>query len=94
MERSRIWENFIFHIFKLSRDEIDREGIMENIKTLAKIELNGRQIRNTMMTARQLALFRKERMSYSHLKSVIEVAGQFDSYLKELHGDVKEDWVR
>lgn len=94
MERSLIWENFIFHIFKLSPDEIDREGMMDNIKALAKVELNGRQIRNTMTTARQLALFRKERMSYSHLKSVIEVAGDFDSYLKDLYGGVKEDWIK
>jgi len=94
MERSQLWENFICRIFKFLPDEIDRKGIVDNINALAEIELNGREIRNTLTTARQLALFRKERMSYSHLKSVIETAVQFNSYLKELHGDVMEDWVR
>jgi hypothetical protein len=51
---------------------------------LAGIELNGREIRNVVSTARQLAMFRKVPMGYEHLKTVIGEAEKFDMYLLDL----------
>ncbi|PHH90782.1 hypothetical protein CDD83_2673 [Cordyceps sp. RAO-2017] len=65
---------------------IDADEIRSNIGELAKAELNGRQIRNAVSTARQLAMFRDEPMRYEHLKIVIEETAKFDSYLKEVTG--------
>jgi hypothetical protein len=55
--------------------------------------MNGRQIRNTITTARQLAMFKETRMNYEHLKHVIEVAGKFERYLFELHEEVDDNQI-
>jgi hypothetical protein len=55
--------------------------------------MNGRQIRNAITTARQLAMYKKAQMNYEHLKHVIEVAGKFDRYLFELHEEVDDNQI-
>lgn len=64
------------------------------IRELAKEELNGRQIRNIITTARQLATFRNEQMKYQYLKHVIEVSSQFDKYLEKVQGLSDDDFAR
>lgn len=49
---------------------------------LARHDLNGRQIKNTVSTAQALALNKGERLGMSHLKQVLEVAISFDRDLK------------
>jgi hypothetical protein len=44
--------------------------------------MNGRQIRNAITTARQLAQFDGKRFSFAQLKHVIGIAGRFEGYLK------------
>ena len=46
--------------------------------------MNGRQIRNTITTARQLAKHGRERVKYEHLVHVMEVSNKFDKYLLEV----------
>jgi hypothetical protein len=58
--------------------------IREKLPELAKTELNGREIRNAVSTARQLAMFKGVPMGYAHLESVIGEAKKFDKYLLEL----------
>ena len=57
--------------------------------------MNGRQIRNALTTARQLALYKKANMDYGHLKHVINVAGKFDRYLLQVkEGTTDDQWAR
>jgi hypothetical protein len=56
--------------------------------------LNGRQIRNFVWTARELAKYRKERLEYTHLEQVIEIANEFEEYLENTQGHTDEVYAR
>jgi len=74
---------------------MDLEDIRKHIDDLAKSPMNGRQIRNCITTARQLARFKQKPMDYETLKHVIKVSQRFDDYLNEVHdGADDEDWAR
>jgi hypothetical protein len=74
---------------------VDRGIKVEEVKAklplLAEAQLNGREIRNAISTARQLAMFRKEKMGYEHLKVVIAEAKKFEDYLLELNDGFSPD---
>lgn len=72
---------------------IDFEEIDDYISDLAEIDMNGRQIRNAITTARQLAKFRNEKMRYRHLRHVIKVSSKFDKYLLDVHEGVPDDEI-
>lgn len=72
---------------------VDTVNLRKYLNDLAHQEMNGRQIRNAITTARQLALYKREMMDYNHLKHVIEVAGKFDRYLFELHEQVDDNQI-
>ncbi|KAK0609206.1 ATP-dependent zinc metalloprotease FtsH [Lasiodiplodia hormozganensis] len=84
-QRDRIWNTFIKRLEELN-EPIETMNIYANIEKLSEKPLNGRQIRNAITTARQLALFEKSKLNFSHLQESIRVSGQFDEYLHELHG--------
>jgi len=65
---------------------IDFDDIECYLEELAAFEMNGRQIRNAITTARQLAKFQKKSMMYEHLKHAITVADKFNAYLKKVQG--------
>jgi SpoVK/Ycf46/Vps4 family AAA+-type ATPase len=100
-QRRQIWENFAMRLEALQHEEgkdggegkerIDSRAILEGVGDLAKHEMNGRQIRNAITTARQLALFKKERLGVKHLEHSIKVSRKFDEYLEEVHEQVKDD---
>ncbi|KAL3293147.1 AAA family ATPase [Colletotrichum asianum] len=76
----------IFKIF------IERVRVMEKIdlmpfteedyNDLAKHDLNGRQIKNTIGTAQALAVNRGEALSMAHIRQVLDVQNSFDIHLK------------
>jgi SpoVK/Ycf46/Vps4 family AAA+-type ATPase len=72
---------------------IDFDNIENHYEALADYELNGRQIRNAITTARQLAKFKGQLMRFSHLKHVIKVAGKFEKYLKDVHEGLSDDEI-
>jgi SpoVK/Ycf46/Vps4 family AAA+-type ATPase len=72
---------------------IDFEDVECYLSELAKIEMNGRQIRNAITTARQLAKFKKVPMNYGHLKHVIKVSSKFDSYLNTVREGLSDDQI-
>jgi SpoVK/Ycf46/Vps4 family AAA+-type ATPase len=72
---------------------IDFDDVECYFDELADYELNGRQIRNVITTARQLATFRDERMSYKHLTHVINVSSKFDKYLKTVQEGYSDDQI-
>jgi SpoVK/Ycf46/Vps4 family AAA+-type ATPase len=90
--RWEIWMNFIRSLRDLP--DVNYTQLKEKIDVLARHKLNGRQIRNTMNTARQLASFRKEKLEYSHYDQAIEVTNEFEEYVVRAHGHSDEEWAR
>jgi hypothetical protein len=70
------------------------EDILDHIDELSKEVMNGREIRNAITIARQLAQFREERFQYSHLKHAINVGNRFGKYLKDLRMDFTDDMIK
>ena len=70
------------------------EGIRANLSSLARPELNGREIRNAISTARQLAMYRREKLGYDHLCRVIDEVEQFDTYLKKVRRGFSMDQIQ
>ncbi|KAI1767469.1 hypothetical protein GGR53DRAFT_463371 [Hypoxylon sp. FL1150] len=54
----------------------------------------GRQIRDALMTARQLARNRKERLDWDHLGHVIKAPAVLNKYRKAVKGRSDEAWAR
>ncbi|KAF9773311.1 hypothetical protein IL306_008916 [Fusarium sp. DS 682] len=94
-QRLQIWENFFTRLRRLEKEAFTRysgfsyganvDEMLGKLNELAEANLNGRQIRNAVSTARQLARYQKEPLSYKHLTVVINEAKKFDEYLLELN---------
>jgi SpoVK/Ycf46/Vps4 family AAA+-type ATPase len=91
--RRKIWRNFMNRLKNMEEPKIDFEDIADHIDDLAKEDMNGRQIRNAITTARQLAQYKGKDFCYAHLKHVIGVAGKFDKYLKTVHEGFSDDEI-
>ena len=57
---------------------VDYDYLNDHVDELAEEDMNGRQIRNAITTARQLAHFSGKMFSFAQLKHVIGVAGRFE----------------
>lgn len=109
-QRLQIWNNFLERLQRLEQEKLKNVGrmspgpdlgygikfkeIRNEIEVLAKAELNGRQIRNAISTARELAAYQREPMGYEHLKIVIKEAEKFDEYLLELNENYTADEIQ
>lgn len=96
--RLQIWKNFIEHVEGLTNSRTASLGIRsreikDKLPELAKKALNGREIRNAVSTARQLAMFGNEAMGYRHLETVISEMEKFDEYATELKGGLSDDVI-
>ena len=67
-DRRTIWENFIRRLHKVEETGIDLDDIHKNIDDLARNDLNGRQIRNAITSARQFARYQKKELNYADLQ--------------------------
>jgi len=99
--RRRIWQNFFDMLQTDSTGSIDGDGedvdmgdLMTHMAELVSHEMNGRQIRNVFTTARQLAVFKKETLAWEHLSQALKCVGDFNKYLRRLHGHSEEQWAR
>ncbi|PYI09863.1 P-loop containing nucleoside triphosphate hydrolase protein [Aspergillus sclerotiicarbonarius CBS 121057] len=92
-QRHKIWWNLINRLKRLQQPGIDFEDIECYIGELAEQEMNGRQIRNAITTARQLAKFKGRNMSHVELKHVIYVGGRFDKYRFYLDTGMTDDQI-
>lgn len=81
-QRLQIWSNFI----ESMESEVNIRGIRKMYTILSMAHLNGRQIRNTIKTARQLALSKKEVMGYTHLQETIKISNEFEDYIQQAMG--------
>lgn len=70
---------------------VNTKEISDHITALAKRELNGRQIRNIISTARKLATYRNQPLCYEHLQKVIDEADKFEKYIVDLHRGIPDD---
>ncbi|KAJ5209578.1 hypothetical protein N7449_003957 [Penicillium cf. viridicatum] len=84
-QRRSIWQTFIKRLDGFDEEAVDVENLMGSLDVLQKEKLNGRQIRNAITTARQYAKWKREVLTYHHLKDVIEVSARFDDYLENIH---------
>ncbi|KAF2112712.1 hypothetical protein BDV96DRAFT_580284 [Lophiotrema nucula] len=83
--REQVWENFIKRLEGFRSEDIDISDLRDHLKELGEYKMNGRQIRNVVTTARQLAMFKKEPLDFNRMKHVIKVTGQFDKYLLKVN---------
>ncbi|KAL3419660.1 AAA family ATPase [Phlyctema vagabunda] len=90
-QRSKIWSQFIRRLAEIESGSVDTVNLAEHVDELAKLEMNGREIRNALTTARQLAAYKKAKMNFEHLKHVIKVAGKFERYLQEVMDGITDD---
>ncbi|KAI9162830.1 ATPase family AAA domain-containing protein [Paramyrothecium foliicola] len=86
-QRQSIWVNFIKHLHNSGGCEMDFADLQLHIEALSKEKMNGRQIRNAITTARQLADFKGLKLSYKIIKEVIDIAAKFDHYLQAVKQD-------
>ncbi|KAK0761359.1 hypothetical protein N5P37_006309 [Trichoderma harzianum] len=73
---------------------INIDEIKDKLEELADESMNGRQIRNTISTARQLAMYQRKKLSYEHIQAVIDEANKFDEYLLELNKGYSADEIQ
>ena len=79
----------------LGSDEKTKQDELEDqLKTLGREAMNGRQIRNVINTARQLARYRKEALAYSHIYQALEVAREFEQYVTATRGHTDEEFAK
>lgn len=108
-QRHKIWENFIQRLETLETSKttitssskrttssfgFDFEDIRAHISELSERNLNGREIRNAISTARQLAMYKGEPMKYNHLERVIKETSKFEHYITELNKGFSSDEIR
>ncbi|RDW78394.1 p-loop containing nucleoside triphosphate hydrolase-25 [Coleophoma crateriformis] len=67
--RSQVWKNFLDRGVRHELGE-------EEIATLAKVEINGRQIKNILKTSQLLARHKDMPLRFEHLKTVLGVEGR------------------
>lgn len=73
--RKRIWKNFLT---KFDEDvEMDEEGY----DALAEADINGRQIKNVIRTAKSLAQFHGQTLNQEKLEQVIDIQMEFEQEL-------------
>ncbi|KAK1516996.1 uncharacterized protein CCOS01_12545 [Colletotrichum costaricense] len=94
MSRKAIWQNFFDMIEESTDEDANMPELQRRLDQLASEEMNGRQIRNALLTARQLAKHRKERLDWEHLSQVIKTSAAFNKYLKAVRGHTDEQWAR
>ncbi|KAK1046578.1 hypothetical protein LTR74_017919 [Friedmanniomyces endolithicus] len=84
-QRKKIWTNFLNRLSSVE-EQMELPQIQARLDELARIPINGREIRNTLNTARQLARFQGIPLNYSHLQKVLGVSREFEDYIKEVKG--------
>ena len=83
-QRNQIWINSFKHLHISNACDMDYDDIMWHIGDLAKHQLNGREIRNVITTARSLSKHKNAKLNYKYLNQVISVTREFDQYLLEV----------
>lgn len=83
--RKKVWQNFL-DMLEEDGERVDFDGIKRHLDDLAAKDLNGRQIRNVLTTARQLAISKFERLDWKCLAQALSVSSDFTAYSKRTQG--------
>ena len=83
-ERKQIWQNLFAHLRSMDSNNIDFGDIESHVSELAEYEINGREVRSAISTARKLARFKGEKMGFVHLDQALKMMGRFDAYFKKI----------
>ncbi|MCJ1394413.1 hypothetical protein MMC18_007291 [Xylographa bjoerkii] len=90
--RRKIWHNFL-EMLEEDNENVDFKELHSHLDELAGHELNGRQIRNALTTARQLAIYKKEQLEWGHLEHALSLSTEFNDYLKRVQGHTDDQWA-
>lgn len=85
-QRKKVWQNFINRLEKVAGSTVDTDDLHENVDKLSEVN-----IRNAMTTARQLAMFKKQRMDFEILNYIIGVSQKFDKYLSQVNEGMTDE---
>lgn len=91
--RKKIWQNF-FDMLAEDKEDVDLAELGEHLEELSKREMNGREIRNALTSARQLAAYKRVTLQWKHLQETLSIGKVFVDYLSDVHGHADEDWAR
>lgn len=91
--RKKIWTNFI-EMLEEDEEDVNFDELHLHLDELAACNLNGRQIRNTLTTARELAMFKVERLDWQHIQQALKVSTDFSNYLQNMHGHTDDENAR
>ena len=98
-QRRQIWKIFVKRLEGFEKKDpannelVDTENLRDHIDVLSDYNMNGRQIRNAVTTARQLAVHKKEKMNFKHVNHVIKVAQKFERYILDVHEGTSDDQI-
>ncbi|ETS76758.1 hypothetical protein PFICI_12145 [Pestalotiopsis fici W106-1] len=90
-ERKKVWRNFFKTLREVQDQDVNYDDLDDHLDDLAEFDLNGREIRNAISTASELALFRKQQLKYHHLRHVIRIGAEFEKYLDKTRGETAEE---
>lgn len=93
-ERQKIWRNFLTRVRDMPTSDMDYDDITDHLEALAEYKLNGREIRNVVTTARQLARFEGGQLRYTHVKDALDVTCKFGDYLTTLFKKTPEQRLK
>jgi AAA+ superfamily predicted ATPase len=88
--RHKIWLNFL-RILQDKKVDTDHADLLDAARNLAERPFNGRQIRNLLWTAAQVAKYRRETLNAGHLETVVDISEEFEDYLRKTHGQTTEE---
>ena len=88
--RRRIWNDFLSSAFD-SEDDPHYRLVKSQLDMLIHYDLNGRQIRNIVNTAKQLAQFKQQALSLKHFEQAATAVVEFEDYIKNTHGYSDEE---
>ncbi|KAF2738895.1 P-loop containing nucleoside triphosphate hydrolase protein [Polyplosphaeria fusca] len=92
-DRLEVWHMFFRDMLE-GEERAKHEELKDKLDVLARHKLNGRQIRNVINTARQLARYRKEILAYTHIHQALEVANEFEDYITRARGHSDEEYAQ
>lgn len=92
-DRKSIWRNFLQSL-EDGGEDAEYNNIRQKLPELSEVKLNGRQIRNTISNARQLAQHSNQKLAYKHIRQALSVVVDFEKYVTEVHGNDEEDRAR
>jgi hypothetical protein len=89
-DREKLWHNFI-GILEEKSVAVNTKQLSRHVHRFAQLEFNGRQIRNSLWTASQVARYKKEPLSDEHVDQVTAISGKFEEHLRLTRGGFSDE---